>query len=61
MIWLILAGRARFGWGRAAEAAEETQWAVLSTIAAIGVAEAYLSSEHVGELSLAQLVQSLPG
>ena len=61
MIGLILAGRVRFGWGRATEAAEETQWVVLSTLAAITHAEAYLSSEHVGELSLVQLVQSLPG
>jgi len=56
---ILLQGRARYGWGRAAEAAE-TQWLLPAALKAMAQAEAYLHSEHSGDLNLTQLVQTLP-
>jgi hypothetical protein len=55
----LLQGRARYGWGRANQA-EETQWMVITALKALAQAETYLWSEHCGDLTLSQLVQTLP-
>jgi len=49
----------RYGLGRGSESAEETAWLADAALAAIGRANDYLVSEHVGDASLLDLARDL--
>jgi hypothetical protein len=57
---LLVAGRVHpaFQWGRA-DQPEETEWLCGAIVKAVLRSEEYLGSEHVGELSLPQLLEGL--
>merc|ERR1711939_271403 len=58
-IAFLLVMRVVWGLGRAATAAEETQWVVQACLKGIERANEYLVSEHAGSLRLQDLLQNL--